>query len=73
VSDQDKAIASQWQEAIMSKTLAKDLLYLFALENTNQVAFYAEYPIIRKKHKYLTSEFRDIYIAYRNEKAQETV
>ena len=57
----------------MSKTLAKDLLYLFALENTNQVAFYAEYPIIRKKHKYLTSEFRDIYIAYRNEKAQETV
>ena len=57
----------------MSKTLAKDLLYLFALENTNQVAFYAEYPIIRRKHKYLTSEFRDIYIAYRNEKAREAV
>ena len=57
----------------MNNSLAKDLLYLFALENTNQVAFYAEYPIIRRKHKYLTSEFRDIYIAYRNEKARGAV
>lgn len=57
----------------MNKSLDKDLLYLFVLEATNQVTFYAEYPIIRKKHKYLTSEFRDLYIAYRNEKAQEAV
>ncbi len=54
----------------MSKRLAKDLLYLFALEATNQVAFYAEYPIIRKKYGYLVSEFQNIYIAFRNEKAR---
>ena len=57
----------------MNTNLPNDLLYLYSLEATNQVAFYAEYPIIRKKHGYLKSEFQAIYISFRNEKAREAV
>ena len=57
----------------MSKTLTNDLLYLYNLEADDQVHFYAKYPIIRKKHGYLISEFQNLYIAFRNEKARGTL
>ena len=55
------------------KRVRKDLEMLRQLQAENEVDFNIRYPIIRKKHGYITTEFQRVWLNFCNEKAREAV
>ncbi|MEI6064144.1 MAG: hypothetical protein WCQ26_06100 [Pseudanabaena sp. ELA748] len=57
----------------ITKRVRKDLERLYQLESESEVDFRIVAPTIRKKYEYFKTEFQELYIAYRNEKARGTI